>query len=148
MSSPKGSPSFSPSRNFLFGSFNVNGVVRIEGDANFIGDFFVTGTSYIATSSLSTTKVSYETKTGNYTINTSNLLILADASSNNITITLPTAVDNSGIFFGIKRIDNGSGNKTVTVTSSVNIDNQSSGIGLDAHASIFVLSNNSKWWIV
>lgn len=45
------------------------------------------------------------TKTTTYTITTNDYLVLADASSAAFTLTLPTAVGNTGIIFVIKKID-------------------------------------------
>lgn len=86
-------------------------------------------------------------KTANYELATTDYVVLADASSANIVLTLPSAASVPNKIYILKRIDSGAGNKSVTVTSSVNIDNQTS-IGLDAYASFYAVSYNSKWWMV
>lgn len=90
---------------------------------------------------------SLRTVTADHTVLDSDYIILVNAASANIAITLPTAVDREGFIFIIKRIDTGAGGKSVTVSSAVNIDNNAS-IGLNPYVSINVVSDNSKWWII
>lgn len=88
------------------------------------------------------------TKTSNYTITGTDVVIFADATSGNTTIALPTAASMSGYRFYIKRID-GSGNSvTVQRTSSDTIDGQTS-MSLDQqYTAIAVISNGSAWYVL
>lgn len=88
------------------------------------------------------------TKTSSYTIGSSDTVIFADATSDNVTITLPVASGLPGYRFYIKRID-GSGN-TVTVqrSDSDTIDGMTS-FTLDLqYTALGVVSNGSAWYIL
>lgn len=93
------------------------------------------------------TTLSVLTKTGNYTITSSDDVILADATSNNITITLPTAV---GIVksFSVKRKDGTGNTLTLNTTSSQTIDGTTSISISTQYQSITVVSDNSNWYII
>jgi hypothetical protein len=88
------------------------------------------------------------TKTSNYTITGTDVVIFANATSGNVTITLPTASSNAGYRFYIKRID-GSGNTcSVARSGSDTIDGQTS-ISLDLqYTSLTVVSDGSAWYII
>src|SRR6266496_1703879 len=78
----------------------------------------------------SDTTFTTSTKTSNYTLGNSDTVIFPDATSGNVTITLPTASSISGYRFYVKRID-GSGNAcTIARSSSDTIDGQIS-VSLD-----------------
>jgi hypothetical protein len=88
------------------------------------------------------------TKTANYTVATSDTVILADATSGSVTITLPTASSASGYRFFVKRIDNSGNSVTVQRSSSDTIDgaiNQTLGL---QYMSITVVSNGNNWFII
>ena len=88
------------------------------------------------------------TKTSNYTITGTDVVIFANATSGNVTITLPTASSNAGYRFYVKRID-GSGNTcSVARSGSDTIDGQTS-ISLDLqYTSLTVVSDGSAWYII
>jgi hypothetical protein len=86
------------------------------------------------------------TKTSSYTVGTSDTVIFADATSGNVTITLPAAGSFSGYRFYVKRIDN-SGN-SCTVAASDNIDGQASFTIDQQYTSVMVVSNGSSWFIL
>ncbi|HUS26090.1 MAG TPA: hypothetical protein VMY99_01960 [Nevskiaceae bacterium] len=88
------------------------------------------------------------TKTSNYTITGTDVIIFADATSGNVTITLPTASSNTGYRFYIKRIDNAGNTCTVARSGSDTIDGQTS-LSLDLqYTSMTVVSNGSAWYII
>lgn len=88
------------------------------------------------------------TKTTNYTITGNDTVIFADATSGNVTVTLPLASGLPGYRFYVKRID-GSGN-TVTVqrTSSDTIDGETSHTLGVQYMSVTLVSNGSNWFII
>jgi hypothetical protein len=88
------------------------------------------------------------TKTSNYTISGTDVVIFANATSGNVTITLPAAASNAGYRFYIKRID-GSGNTcSIARTASDTIDGQTS-ISLDLqYTSLTVVSDGGAWYII
>jgi hypothetical protein len=88
------------------------------------------------------------TKTANYTAATSDTVILTDAASGNVTITLPTASSASGYRFFIKRIDNSANSVSVQRSGSDTIDGGTSQTINLQYASMTVVSNGSNWYII
>lgn len=88
------------------------------------------------------------TKTSNYTITGTDVVIFADATSGNVTITLPTATSNAGYRFYIKRIDGSANTCSVARSGGDTIDGQASISLLAQYTSITVISNGSAWYII
>ena len=88
------------------------------------------------------------TKTTNYTIVGTDVVILADATSGNVSITLPTATTVSGYRFVIKRIDNSGNTCEVTRSGSDTIDGQTNQSLALQYTSLTVVSNGSNWYII
>ena len=87
------------------------------------------------------------TKTADYTALTTDHTILVDATSNNVTITLPTAVGNSRLYT-IKRIDGSVNTVTIATTSSQTIDGSTTYTGLlTQYQTVAVQSNSSHYFI-
>ncbi|HEV2403741.1 MAG TPA: hypothetical protein VGS08_06100 [Candidatus Saccharimonadales bacterium] len=90
-------------------------------------------------------------KNGNYTLTTSDEVILADASGGNITMTLPTAVSNTNLY-QIKKIDSSSNTVTIATTSSQTIDGGSTAVIKVQYVSVSlvagVVSSASNWYVV
>lgn len=88
------------------------------------------------------------TLTGNTTLTTDvNQILLADTTTGSFTITLPTAVSNSGVAYTIKKINIGNP-LTVATTSSQTIDGSTS-ISLNVqYESIDIVSNGTNWFIL
>lgn len=84
----------------------------------------------------------------NYTITNSDTVIFANATSGNVTITIPAASSLAGYRFYIKRID-GTGN-TVTIqrSGSDTIDGMTSFTLDQQYTSFGVVSNGSAWYIL
>jgi len=88
------------------------------------------------------------TKTSNYTITGTDTVIFADATSGNVTITLPAASSNAGYRFYVKRIDNTANTCSVARSGGDTIDGQTS-ISLDLqYTSLTLASNGSAWYIL
>lgn len=88
---------------------------------------------------------SIATKTSAYTINISDYTILADVSSGAFSITLPTAIGNTGRMFVIKKMDSSANALTLATTGSETIDDDLS-ISLKAQYSrAMVQSDGSNW---
>lgn len=82
-----------------------------------------------------------------YTITDTFKNILVNPASNNIALTLPTAVNRSNKIFSIKRIDS-SESHSVTITSAGGtIDGQTS-IGMVLYSSYKFISNGTNWYIL
>jgi hypothetical protein len=92
--------------------------------------------------------VATSTKTSNYTITGTDVVIFADASSGNTTITLPAASSFSGYSFYVKRIDGSintcqvarSGGDTIDGATAFELDTQ--------YFSVRVVSNGANWYII
>lgn len=87
------------------------------------------------------------TKTGSYTATTNDEVILADATSGPLTITLPMAAGNSNEYM-IKKIDSSANNVTVATTSAQRIDGGSTAVIKVQYASVGVVSDGSNWFII
>lgn len=96
----------------------------------------------------SDTTLATSTKTSNYTITGTDVVIFANASSGNVTITLPTASANAGYRFYVKRVDNSGNTCSVARSGSDTIDGQTS-ISLDLqYTSLTLVSDGSAWYII
>lgn len=88
------------------------------------------------------------TKTSNYTITGTDVVIFANATSGNVTITLPTASANSGYRFYIKRIDGSANTCQIARSGTDAIDGQTA-VSLDMqYTSLTVISDGSEWYII
>lgn len=89
------------------------------------------------------------TKTSNYTITGTDVVIFANATSASVTITLPTASANAGYRFYIKRIDSNTSNAvSIARSGSDTIDGQTS-INVAAQYDCYtVVSNGTLWYII
>jgi len=83
-----------------------------------------------------------------YTITSTDTVIFADATSNNVTITLPAAASFTGYRFYVKRIDSAGNTVTIARSGSDTIDGMTS-FTLDLQYTAFaVVSNGSAWYIL
>ncbi|HSX28214.1 MAG TPA: hypothetical protein VLF60_02080 [Candidatus Saccharimonadales bacterium] len=88
------------------------------------------------------------TKTSNYTVSTTDTIVFANATTGNVTISLPTASSNAGYRFYIKRIDSSGNTCSVARTGTDTIDGATS-ISLDIqYMSLTVASDGSAWYII
>ena len=129
------------------GSVNSSLVVR---DNAYIGSNSAAPTSglgVVGETKLTGLNTAITTKTANYTALTTDHTILVDATSNNVTITLPTAVGNSRLYT-IKRIDGSVNTVTIATTSSQTIDGSTTYTGLlTQYQTVAVQSNGSHYFI-
>lgn len=89
------------------------------------------------------------TQTGtSYTVASTDTVVFADATSNNVTVTLPAASGLTGYRFYIKRIDSSAHTVTISRSGSDTIDGLTS-FTLDVQYTAFgVVSNGSAWYIL
>jgi hypothetical protein len=87
------------------------------------------------------------TKTGSYTATTNDEVILVNAASGPVAITLPTAASNSNEYT-IKKIDSSANNVTVATTSVQTIDGGTTAVIKVQYASVSVVSDGSNWFII
>jgi len=87
-------------------------------------------------------------KTANYTVSSSDTVVFADATSGNITITLPLASSLSGYRFYVKRVDGAANNCSVACSGVDTVDGQSSISIVAQYTSLTIVSNGSAWYII
>ena len=86
------------------------------------------------------------TKVANYTVTTSDSVLLGDASAGGFTFTIPSAVGISGKEFTFKKIDTSS--NILTITGSQNIDFAANFYLTKMQDSIKTISDGAQWWII
>lgn len=86
--------------------------------------------------------------TGNRTLDNTDYTIIADATSGNITITLPAANSTARRLYNIKKIDSSANTVTVTRAGSDTIDGAVSVVLTTQYQSISIQSEgaNNAWW--
>jgi hypothetical protein len=87
-------------------------------------------------------------KTADYTITPADDVLLVDASSGNVTVTLPTAVGLDGKRFHIKKTDSSGYTVTIDGNGSETIDGSTTQTILLQHISLTVVSDNANWHII
>lgn len=87
-------------------------------------------------------------KTANYTIDRTNRTILADATSGNFTVTLPTAANARGQQYIIKRISTNANNVTIATTSSQTIDASTTYVITNPRETVTVVSDGTNWQLI
>lgn len=98
----------------------------------------------------STSSAGYQvsTKSTDYTLVSTDYVILADTTSNNVTLTLPTAVNNSGRTFVCKKVSYNH-SMIIATTSSQTIDwDLTQTITSGSKWAISVHSDGSNWYII
>lgn len=87
-------------------------------------------------------------KTADYTITANDTVILGDATSGNVTITLPLASIASGYRFCIKKSDSSANNVIIARSGSDTIDGSTSATVSVQYVSLTVVSDGSNWYII
>jgi hypothetical protein len=85
--------------------------------------------------------------TQNHTVTAGDHTIFVNATSTNITVTLPTAANIVGRQYVIKRVDTAGTSVTIATDGSETIEGASS-MALTGHRSVVIQSDNSNWWIM
>lgn len=88
------------------------------------------------------------TKTTSYTVSATDAIVFADATSGNVTITLPTASSFAGYRFYIKRIDNSANTCSVSRSGTDTIDGMTSFTVDQQYTAVMVVSDGSAWYIL
>ena len=114
------------------------GVLKLYQEGNWVDVGTVSGNNSLAVTSIS----------ANYTASTSDQVILTDATSTAITITLPAASGNSGKFFYIKRIDQSVHAITLDGNGAETIDGDTTHILDVQYDCCFIVCDGSNWYIL
>ncbi len=88
------------------------------------------------------------TKTSNYSLGPDNYIILADATSAAVTLTLPTASAIIGRLYTIKKIDSSSNQVIIATTGAQTVDGQSSPGLTSQYQYVTVVSDGNNWSII
>lgn len=87
------------------------------------------------------------TKNSNYTATASDEVILVNAGSGSVTITLPSATANKRMY-DVKKIDASSNPVIIAAASGQTVDGGSSATVKVQYASVSVISDGSNWFVV
>lgn len=98
-------------------------------------------------SALSVTNLTVVTKTANYTLTSSDQVVLADATSGAFTLLLPAAASNSGKVFYIKKIDATANGITIDGNASELIDGELTQTMFDSMQAITLISDGGNWYV-
>jgi hypothetical protein len=103
----------------------------------------VTTTKALYTSAIETITASSDV------LDNSNYIILADASSNTVTLNLPAASGNTGLTYIIKRTDaTGSNTVILDANASETIDGSTTYTLTSQYQSIRIICDGSNWYIM
>lgn len=84
----------------------------------------------------------------NYSPVISGEFILADATDTELTITLPTAIGNSGFVISVKKIDDSAHSVVINTTSSQTIDGELTQTIMMQYQSLDFMSDGANWNLV
>lgn len=87
------------------------------------------------------------TKTTTYTALVSDDFVVADATAAAFTVTLPTAVGNSGVSLTVKKVDSSINAVTIDGDGAETIDGQLTAILSVQYDSITLVSDGVQWWV-
>ncbi|MFN8371192.1 MAG: hypothetical protein U0T83_11290 [Bacteriovoracaceae bacterium] len=87
-------------------------------------------------------------KTANYTLTSSDSVILGDASGGTITLTLPTAVGIEGRQYTLKKTDSSTNAVTVSTTAAQTIDGATSFSLANRYDNLTIVSDGANWSII
>lgn len=133
---PQSADPSNPTEGLLFYS---DGTPRAE------GLWVYTNGAFVAVMSSSST-LAVTTKTANYTVTTADDVIITDATGGTFTLTLPTAVGNTGKMFLIHRKDGTATNVIIDGNSTETIDGDTTLILAGRYTSIQIVSDGSNWY--
>lgn len=102
----------------------------------------------LTTPSVDGIKLAYTTKSGNYTLTTSDYMVAVDANAAAVTITLPAASGNTGLTYVIKKIDSSGNNVTIDANGSETIDGSATVVLSSQWQSKMIMCDGSNWFVV
>jgi hypothetical protein len=126
-----------------------NTSVSLGGTATSIGNLTLSNVT-ITSGSISNIAIgaAITTKNANYSATSSDETILGNASTSNITITLPTAVGATGKTYVVKKIDSSANTVTMATTSSQTIDGTLTRVFSNQYTGAQVQTDGSNWYIL
>jgi hypothetical protein len=88
------------------------------------------------------------TKTANYTLLTTDGIILGDATGGSFTLTLPAVSGNSGLIYRIKKIDTSANTVTIDANAAEQIDGALTAVLSIPYSSVDLACNGSAWYLL
>lgn len=116
--------------------FVLNGTWKVDNEEVTKGGSYLSGQYNVVTKSI------------DYITSSNDDVILCNCSGGAITITLYTAINNSGRMIAIKKIDNSNNNVIINTNDSETIDGDPTFNLVSKDESIKVISDNSNWYII
>lgn len=92
--------------------------------------------------------VDFESITSNITLNSSHYVVLCNATSGNITVTLPASVNNARRVYHIKKTDSSSNTVIIDGNASETIDDGTTATLTTQYESIKIVCDGSNWQIL
>jgi hypothetical protein len=92
--------------------------------------------------------VAISTKTGNYTVMTSDNVLLGDATSGSILFSLPTASSATGQVFFFKKIDASVNAVTIQAFGAQLIDGANTLVISSQFVTVTMVSDGTQWWVI
>lgn len=92
--------------------------------------------------------VNVVTKTASYVATSSDTVILCDATSGNITITLPPVASLSGKIFHIKKLNSNSNSVTIDGDGSETIDGDLTQIITSQYDNVMIVCDGLAWYVI
>ena len=86
-------------------------------------------------------------KSSSYNLTTSDEVILADATTGPLTMTLPTATGNTNIY-DIKKVDSSGNTVTISASGGQTIDGGTTAVIKVQYASVSVAAAGSNWYVI
>ena len=130
---------------FRVESQNSTHMVFVDGSEDKVG--ISTGTPHSGLQIDNSIAFAARAITQNHTVTAGDHTIFANATSTNITVTLPTAANIMGRQYIIKRVDSSGNSVTIDPDGSETIEGAST-MTLVGQRSIVIQSDNSNWWIM
>ena len=92
--------------------------------------------------------IAIATKTADYTALTSDFVLLCDASSGALTITLPSVASNPGNPFYVKRLNSGANTVTIAAVGSDLIDGSSTAVLNSRYETLLLVAEAGSWHVI
>lgn len=126
-----------------------NTSISLGGTASSIGNLTLSNVT-ITSGSISNIAIggAIVTKNANYSATTSDETILANASTGNVTITLPTASGNTGKTYIVKKIDSSANSVIIATTSAQTIDGITTRTFTSQYTGAQVQTDGSNWFVL
>jgi len=96
----------------------------------------------------SNSSASIETITSSDTLDAGNYVVLVNATSGAVTVTLPAVAANTGRIYYIKKIDSSANAVTIDGNASETIDDSTTRILSSQYDSVTIACDGTEWWIL